>query len=822
MSISALIDVVTRDIRISFRMLAKRPGFTAIVILTLALGIGANAAIFSIVDAVILKPLPFKNPAQLTAVWETNFKQLRWSKMFVSYRDFEAWQHDNHTFQSLAAYTWAVPPARLTGKSEPRDMMVIPASVDFFALLGTSAALGRTFQPSDLQNPNVIVLSHAGWVSLFGGDPAVVNSTVLLDDQPCTVVGVMPASFEMYPKQTQGWSLLTTASPVAKDPMNHILAVVGRLNPGSTLRTAQDDISLARTRVNQQNPDPLSDMGVSVNDLQEDYTWFAGRNLKSALLVLFGAVVLVLMIGCVNVANLMLARAADRSRELAIRTALGSSRARLMGQLLTESLTLAAIGAAIGVLLASALIRWFNSAAPIELPPDSFVALNGRVVAFSAILAVIAAMLFGSVPALQATRVDLNSALKETGRSASGTRASRRYSNALVAAEIALALILVAGASLLIETVVRFGRVNVGFDSQNLLTMDVKLPERQYSKPEQISQYYDRLLESLRALPGVMSASALQWLPVKTGGGSVGPLTVNGRPAVDPAQQIYDVAQDRIAPGLFQTMGIQLLRGRLIEESDRLGTENVAVVSESLVRKYFPGEDPLGKQIRVGSSTKRPWLTIVGVVGDVDYNNVFKEMSKNAPPVAYTPLSQSPTAEMSIVIRTSVAPASLTSEAAAEVRKLDPGLTRPETLTMDRIIADSLAQPEFRAVLAAVFAGLALFLAAIGIYGVISQSVSRRTQEIGIRMALGATRTNVIRMIFREGLTLSLVGTIAGLCGAIASTSLLTSLLFDVHPGNPVRLALVAAFLVGIAMLACYIPARRATSVDPSTSLRYE
>jgi predicted permease len=828
MSLLGEIDTFLRDIRYGVRLLARKPAFTGAVILTLTLGIGANVAIFSIVDAALFRSLPFRDPGRLVAVWESENKLLNWSKMFVSYRDFERWREDNHDFDSMAAYTWAVRPMRLSGVGEPRNAVVIPASMDFFSMLGVRPMLGRTFEPIDTNSPDVVVLSYRGWKHLFDGAPDIVGKTVMLDERPFTVIGVMPSHFEMYPKETEAWSLLTPASDVVKDPMFHILAVAGRLKRHASADAGRDDLSLIRQRANEQNPDLFKDVGVVVNGLQDDYVWFAGRNLKPALLALFGGVLMVLAIGCLNVANLLLGRGADRRREMAIRAALGSGRARLIRQLLTESTVLSVAGAGLGILCAQGLIQWFNDKSPIELPPDTVVAVSGRVLIFAIALAGITAIFFGLVPAFRATGADLSTALKEAGRASASGRSRRRLSGLLVVSEVALALVLITGASLLTESVVKYGALDLGFRPDNLVTMKVSLSERDYPTAEKTTNFYDRVLEKIKSVPGVESASAVQWLPLESGGGQIGPISIEGR-APATADSPFDVAENRVATGYFQTMDIPLVEGRYLDSRDRAGALETAVASEALVRKYFPDQDPVGNRVKVGVTENHQWVTIVGVVGDVRYNNVFKEMGLNKTAVVYMPLDQSPIASdespgstLNLVVRTPASPKVVSGAVGEIVHSLDAGVPLPESSTMRQIMAKTIALPKFRAVLAMIFGGLAMFLAAIGIYGVLSQAVSERTGEIGIRMALGASHRDVLKMVLGEGMGFVVLGIIAGIGGALGMAKLISNLLFGVTGSDPSTLVAAAAILIASAFAACYLPARRAMKVDPNTALRYE
>jgi predicted permease len=813
----SLIENLIQDLRYGLRMLAKRPAFTAAAVLVLALGIGANTAMFSVVEAVLLKPLPYQHPDRLTVIWQADAQHRATGAVFDPYREFETWQRYSHSFEKLAAATWANTGETLLWRGDRREVLSIPVSVDFFSVLGVQASQGRTFTRADLTNPCTVVLAYGLWQSRLGGTPGLVGRSLTLGDKDCIVIGIMPKDFSFYPKQTELWTLITPASAYAKQPWDSVVGVFGLLKPGVSREGAEAELAVLQKGIMGEAPAYWVRLNFSpvVLDLQQEFTWLTGRNLRTSLIVLFGAVVFILLIACVNVANLLLGRASERQREMGIRAALGSGRARLMRQLLTESVLLAGCGSALGSLLAFAGIRYLRTANPVDLPPGNLVSLNGQVLAFTALVTVLTGLLFGLVPAWKASRLDLNEVLKASSAAIAGTL-SRRAGKILVVAEVALSLVLLAGAGLLIESVDRLGSAPLGFEPDHLLVERLALPEATYSKPEQRTRFYDRLTLDLGAVPGVRGVA----LSPRFGNG-YNPLAIEGRPS--PASTSPNVNEQSVSAGYFQVMGIRLLRGREFDTRDREQTLPVAVVNQALTRKYFPNEDPVGRQIKLGKAEdNKPWLTIVGVADDVKSTTVFNEMGYVEDPCVYRPLKQDPAAPVSIYLRTASNPLLLASSVRREISDLDSNLAPADPQTMNEWLAQFRSQPRLRAIVLAVFAGLALLLTAIGIYAVLSQSVLQRTHEIGVRMAMGAERRDVLSLIVGRGVVLVLAGVGIGVAAGLALARLIAGLLYGVAPADPTTFVAVSLLLTAVALCSSYIPARRASKVDPMVALRHE
>jgi predicted permease len=815
---TSLHSVIT-DCRFGLRQLRKNPGFTAVAALTLALGIGANTALFSIVDAVLLRPLPYQSADRLVAVWSTEIGQPG-TKIFAPYRDFEEFQTRNRSFEKLAALTWARAGEILTWRGSPHEVLAIPASADFFSLLGVSAAQGRTFGPEDMQNGCTVVLAHSFWQNELTSASDIVGSTLTLNGKPCAVAGVMPKEFEFYPKQTALWTLITPDSEFLRKPFDSVVGIFGRLKPGTSITEAERELNALHERVVQQSPAGswVAHTVPIVRDLREQFTWMAGRNLRTALLVLSAAVGLVLVIACLNVANLLIGRFVERQRELAVRAALGSGRSRLMRQLLVESLLLATLGALAGVLFAVTGVHFFNSANPIELPPGNPVGVNLRVLGFTTFLATVTGLIFGLVPAWRASEVDLNEVLKQSSRSVTYGK-SHRASRGLVVGQVTLSLVLLAGAGLLIESIVRLGSVPLGFRPDHLLTAEVALPHAAYSDAIQRVTFYRKLIGNLGVLPGLEGVALCSSLPPYNGGAS-SELAVAGRVAIENLEAVNSV---ETSSGYFHVLGIPLLRGREFDSRDREESQRVAIVNDEMARKYFPKEDPMGQQIKLGKAdAKVPWLTIIGVVGNEKRTIVYQEMGYVEPALVYLPVEQSSAASMGLVMRVAANPLVLSPILQREVSHLDSGVPVYDVRTMTDRYSEFLAHPRFRAIIMGIVAGLTLLLAAVGVYGVLAQSVSQRTQEIGVRLALGAHRQDILRLILGQGTKLTLMGVGIGTIAALALTRLMSSLLFRVSPIDPLTFASVIVLLTFVALLASYIPARRAIRVDPMIALRYE
>jgi predicted permease len=801
-----------QDLRFALRLIARNPGLSAVIIVTLALGIGANTAVFSVVDAVLLKPLPYKDSERLVAIWDKYIKEGNLSKVFASYADFEEWKSHSRSFDQIAACTWARAGQTLTGRGAARSLLAIPASVDFFSLLGVPAARGRTFRPDDLNQGCSVVLAHRFWQDALGGEPDIIGKSLALDGKACSVIGVMPAGFAFFPEPTELWTLLARDYPPD-------VGVFGRLKPGVSMASAQAEISRLHELLHK-NDKKEPDVVPVVYDLQGEFTWMAGRNLRLSLLVLLAAVGFVLIIACVNVANLLLGRSLVRRKELAIRAALGSGQTRLIRQLMTEGLLLSSIGAMLGLLLAVFAIRYFQSASPVELPPGNPVTVNTQVLVFTASLSIVTALLFGLLPAWKASRVDVSDMLKAAGHGCSQGVFRSFLAKSLVIAEVALSLVLLAGAGLLMESVLRLGSADLGYRPERLITFRVTLPKGGYLEPEQRSRLYEELIGQAGALPGVQGAAVSSSLPMAWWDG-VDALTIEGHPS--PVSPVHDVTEQVISPDYFRVMGTPLRSGRVFDARDREDSEQVAIVNEALVRKYFPNESPLGKRVkRGGPGVKSPWLTIVGVTGNEKRTTVYKEMDWVEEPFVFRPVRQKTPNSIAVAIRTAGDPPGLIPAIRRQILSLDSAVVVSDIRSMQERISRFLAYPRFRAVMLGLFSGLALLLAVVGLYGVLAQLVAQRTREIGIRMALGAQKQHVLGLVLRQGMLPIFSGLGLGLVATLALTRYLSSLLYAIRPTDPLALAVVSVTLLSAAFLGAYIPAHRAATLDPMAALRDE
>lgn len=809
-------ETLLKDIRYGFRMLLKKPGFTVVAVITLALGIGANTAIFSVVHAALLRPLPYEKPDQLVMLWESNQPRgLEQSQVSpVTYCD---WREQKQLFEKIAG--WWYPQVNLTDTgTEPQRVRTVDVTDGFFDVLGTRPLMGRGFQPGEDRpgGDSIAVIGHALWQSRYNADPNIVGKAITLDGRSFSVIGVMPAGFN-YPNDTEVWC------PLGWEPRQHsrnarFFEVAARLKPGVTLKQVQTEMTALSGRIAQENSQSNKDWSAVVVSLRDQLV----GNFRKALMVLFGAVGLVLLIACANVANLLLARAGIRQKEVAIRLALGATRGRLMRQLLTESILLALLGGVLGLLLAIWGADMLLKINPVAIPQVDEFSVNWRILGFSLGVSLVTGLIFGLAPALQASRFDLNRTLKEGGRD-SQTGGSRIRS-ALVVAEIAIALVLLVGAGLLLKSFMRLQGVDPGYNSANVLTFSLQLPSATYRDWRQVSDLYSQLIARLKTVPGVQSADATGFLPLE--GGWPTKFFIQGQPP--PVQGEEPIAQHRpVSEGYFQTMGVRVLRGRKFEERDNADAPGVMIVNEALVRRYFPNEDPIGKHLTTTGRQYGPLgrvmpssleMEVVGVVGDEKNSS----LSKTAEPAIYFSHRQFSYRSMSIAVRTTAAPLGLLNTVRNEVWALDRNLPVSNVKTMDQRMGEAVAQPRFSAVLLGLFAALALLLAAVGIYGVISYTVEQRTHEIGIRMALGAGRRDVLRLVIRQGMLLTLTGVVTGLGAAFGLTRLLSSLLFGVSATDPWTFVLISLLLITIALLACWIPARRATKVDPIVALRYE
>jgi putative ABC transport system permease protein len=815
-------DSLIKDIRFGMRGLMKRPGFTAVAVITLALGIGANSAIFSVVNAVLLRPLPFKDPDRLMVVWERRENSGR-ANLNLSGHEYAAFKERTSVFEALTLFQ---PNAfNLTGKGDPLMVDAGEASTEYFAIVGVPPMLGRTFAPGEDQQggAKVVVLSHKLWTQRFGSDPTVVNQTIRMNDQGYTVIGVMPP-LELIPDVLVPIDMRGELRKVGK----HSHQVIGRLKPGVTLDQAQAEVVRVAQQVQQEFPDANRGHEAQVVGLHEEITGSA----QLPLLTLFAAVGFVLLIACANVANLLLSRATSRQREMAIRTALGAGRWRLIRQTLTESLLLGISGGGFGLLAAFWLVTLLSKITAVNIPRLDKISIDNRVLLVTFGFSILTGLLTGIAPAWRNSEPRLYQWIKD-GMRGSLNPGRRRISSALVVAEVALAVVLLVGGGLMLKSFVHLLRVDPGFERDHVLRLDFALPGLKYREPQQRTAFYNELIGRLEALPGVESVGATTNTPLGPAENWSG-FAIEGRP--DPPQGDQQQAAMRtVSDDYFRTMQIPLRRGRFFNSSDarvalplvrwfeqqpfpeRFNEPQAApavIINETMARLYFPNEDPLGKRIRI---IRSPWLTIVGVVGDVHHTGLTKPPN----PEMYLSQLQEPQGAMAVLARTTGDPLQLAGAAREQLKAMDKDL--PVTVTtMDQLFANSLAGQRFNTSLLGVFAAVALLLAMIGVFGVINYSVAQRTHEIGIRLALGAQRRDVFRLIVGQGLLLAFVGVVVGTAGSVALTRLIAGMLYGVSPTDGPTFVVVSLIVTMVAFLACYLPARRATRVDPLVALRYE
>jgi putative ABC transport system permease protein len=800
------------DLRYALRMLAKSPAFTFVVVLTLGLAIGANSAIFSVVNSVLLQSLPYSKSEQLVRVFGT---QPMLAQAPSSPANFIEWKAENEVFERIATYVGQG--FNLVGTDKPERVIGARVSADLFQLLGVQPALGRTFTGDEDRHgaDRVVILSHEFWQSRFGGDPGAVRQTISLNDQTFTVIGVMPAGFAFPGTRTQVWT------PVAFNPAEqatrdtNFIDVIARLKPGVSIEQAQANMTALAKRQAERYPKTNFGVGVKVVSLQENIV----GDVRPMLVVLLAAVAFVLLIACANVANLLLARAAARQREMAIRGALGASRSRVVRLLMTESVLLAIVGGAVGLVLAIWSLDLLVSLKPANLPRLAEIGVNRIVFLFTLAVSVLTGVLFGVVPALQVSKMDLNEGLKESGRGGSDSPRRHRVRALLVVSEVALSLVLLVGAGLMIRSFSRLLAVDPGFKADHVLTAFVSVPVSKYSKTEEQVAFFDRLLERLRNVPGITAAGMITDLPL-FGGSSTG-FDIDGRPESLPGQRpMTDYRM--INPDYFAAMGMKLVEGRAFSRFDADGAPGVVIINETLAKSYFAGEEPIGKRLGLSGNPK-DWREIVAVVADVRNYGVDADVK----PEVYVPFLQSApdylsgvASAMTVVVRSAMDPAALTTALREQVQALDKNQPVSEIRTMEWYLADSMAQRRFNMLLLGAFAGLALVLAAVGIYGVIAYTVEQRTHEMGIRIALGARGSDILRLVFANSMVTTVAGIVIGLVAAFALTRLLQSLLYQVTATDPFVFATIPILLLLVAIVATYIPARRAMKVDPITALR--
>jgi putative ABC transport system permease protein len=798
-------DTFIQDLRYGARMLFRQPTFTAIAVLALALGIGANTAIFSVVNAILLRPLPYADPERIVRVEEMH--EAAGGPSGLTYACFLDLSAESKSLDSVSAYRlWNF---NLTSEGEPEQTGGALVSAAFFPALGVKPALGRFILPEEDQpgNNKVVVLGHGLWQRRFGSDPNIIGTTVKVNYESHTVIGVMPPDFK-FPDRADLWVPLAPTGGLRSNRRAHLLTVIARLKQGVTTRQAESELGAIAQEVERQNPGVDPGLTFNILGLQQRLV----APVRPALLVLFGAVGLVLLIACTNVASLLLARATTREKEIAIRAAVGASHFRLIRQLLTESIMLAGLGGLLGSVLARWSVDLIIAFSPGDIPRLEEVSVDGRVLAFTLVSSLLTGVIFGLAPAIESSRVDLNKSLKEGARTSSGS--GNRLRNLLVVSEVAFALVLLIGAGLLISSFRRLLDVNPGFNPKNVLTMQLYLSGSKYSEDPQISEFLKHVLDRIKVVPGVVSAGLVNSLPIT--GGVATDFEIVGRPETIKEEPTADIRI--IDPDYFRVMEIPLLKGRLFGERDSADAPKVMIINDAMARQYWPGEDPLGKHV-----TMKDWgdpLTgeIVGVVGDIKANGLQTESRA----MIYWPYPQFPSSFNRVVIRTSVDPVSVAAAVRSQVWSIDKEQPISDIKTMDQVLSQSVAQRRFNMLLLGGFAGVALLLTAVGIYGLISYSVTQRTREIGLRMALGARRQDILKLVMARGLLLVLLGVGIGIAGAFALTRVMESLLFGVGARDPLTFAVIPLVMVGVALGACFIPARRATKVDPGVALRYE
>ena len=807
-------NTLFKDIRYGIRSLLKHPGFTAMVVITLALGIGANTAIFSVVNAVLLRPLPFKNPNRLMWLRETRADEAI-KDMPVSPPTFIDWQEQQKSFDELAGYSEEA--LILTGQGEPERIQAAAVSLNYLSML-TTPAQGRFFATEEDRAGGlpVVVLSHRLWRTRFNADSNIVGKAITLDGKSYEVIGVAPRDFTAPSNQSapNGVALWLPLMPRLKDVLTvrgaHYLMVVGRLKLNRTTAEAETDLSAIAQRI-AQNDSSYKGYGARVIPLQQQIT----GDVREALLILFVAVGFLLLIACANVANLLLAQATTRQREVAVRLALGASRGRLVRQLLTESLTLSAAGGALGLLLALWGTQLMVGTSAVNLPRADEISINPRVILFSLLVSIGTGLIFGLAPALQATKADLTTALKESeARITAGLR-QHRLRGLLVIAEVALTCVLLIGAGLMVNSFVHLLRVDPGFNPASVTAFTISLPRSKYAEKNRQVAFFQDLAERISVMPGVRAVGAINNLPTN-GQSMTSPVEIEGQPAVNSDKSKY-VQYAKVQGDYFRAMSIPLLRGRLFSDRDNGQAPPVAIINQALARQYFPGEDPLGKKLKT-MFQGRGMREIVGVVGDVHHSGPLKD----APPQVYEPYPDNPTSAASVIVLAELPSPVLVAAVRSAVQTLDKDQPIDRIAPMSQLLADSIAQPRFYTLLLTVFAAIASALAAIGIYGVTAYAVAQRTREIGIRMALGAQLSDVLKLILSNGVKLTIIGVAIGLAGAFLLTRALTSLLSGVSATDPATFIFVSFLLVAVALLASYLPARRATKVDPLVALRYE
>ena len=814
-----LLETLVQDIRYGARMLAKHKAFTSVAVITLALGIGANTAIFSVVNELLLRPLPYRDAERIAMLWEVAPEGRRQNT--TSRANFRAWRSQSTSYEHMAAFSDQR--FNLTGDGEPEELSIQLASTDFFKALGVDPILGRTFLPDDepVGKPPVAVLSYGLWQRRFGGQSSVIGQPITLNGIKFTMIGVMPPNFQFHIKHRSGtgrpaelWTVLPMPSGGSANERGRFLSVVARLKPGVSAEQAAAELRTIATRLSDEVPQYNKNYSAEVLPLREQFF----GNVRRPLWLMLGAVAFVLLIACANVANLLLSLATTREKEIAVRAALGARRVRIVRQLLTESLLLALLGSALGLGFAWLGIKALIAISPRDLVSLQTVGLNMTVLLWTLGVSLLTGIIFGMAPALQISRLNLNDSLKEGGKSESAQAGgSRRLRSALVVSEIALAVVLLASAGLLIKSFVGLQQVDRGFSTDNILTMVIRLPGAKYPEDAHVITFFNQALERVRQLPNVRSVGMVNFLPLYGGLGSSTGFKIEGRPA--PPQGQEPGTDVRVADSeYFESMGIPLLRGRNFSDAEQREPKRVILINEALARKHFPGEDPIGRRLDVHFFENPTPAEIIGVVGNVRYDSLIDE----SPPAVYFPLPEITYPFMSLVIRTDGDPASLAPAVQREIRAIDPNQPVSDVRTMDQVMSEWISRSRFNTLLLGLFAALATLLSAVGIFGVMNYSVALRTREIGLRLAVGAQPRQVMVLILKQGLLMTIIGIVLGLAAAFALTRLLSGLLFGVAAVDVTTFTTISLLLVIVSLLACYLPARRAMRIDPLQALRYE
>ncbi|HYK19653.1 MAG TPA: ABC transporter permease, partial [Pyrinomonadaceae bacterium] len=807
------------DVRYGLRMLAKHKAFTTVAVITLALGIGANSAIFSVVNELLLRPLPYGDAERIVMLWEVSPEGRHQNS--TSRANFRAWRDQSTSYQNIAAFSDQR--LNLTGSGEPEELSVQFATPEFFKVLGVAPLLGRTLLPDDGEpsRPNVAVLSYGLWQRRFGGQPNVIGQTITLNAHKFTIVGIMPPNFQFHITHRSGtgrpgelWTVLPMPVGPGANDIGRFLSVVARLKDDVTIDHAAAELRTIEARLSDEVPQYNKNYSVEVLPLREQFF----GNVRRPLWLMLGAVGFVLLIACANVANLLLSLATSREKEIAVRAALGASRLRIVRQLLTESLLLALLGSALGLLFAWIGIKALIAISPRDLVSLQSVGLNFTVLLWTFGVSLLTGIIFGLAPALHISRLNLNDSLKEGGKSESAQAGgSRRLRSALVVSEIALAVVLLASAGLLIRSFVRLQQVDRGFSTDNILTMVVRLPEAKYREDPQIVNFFTQALDQVRHLPTVRSAGMVNFLPLYGGLGSATGFKILGRPEPPPGQEPgCDV---RVADaGYFPTMGIPLLRGRNFSDREEKESKHVILINEALARKYFADQEPLGQRLDVAMFDTPQPAEIIGIVGNVRYDSLIDE----SPPAVYFPHPDLAYSFMTLVVRTDGEPTAIAPAVQREIRTLDPNQPVSDVRSMDQVMSQWTARSRFNTLLLGLFAALATLLSAVGIFGVMNYSVALRTRELGLRLAVGAQPRQVLLLVLKQGFMLTVVGVVLGLAAALALTRLLSGLLFGVGAVDVTTFTTISVLLVVVSLLACYLPARRAMRIDPLQALRYE